>query len=265
MADAVFLRDRAMMTRLLVLADLEQNPGTSLSSVGRRLGITVQAVSDHVRALAADGSVHGSPPRVTPVGRQALREGADRIRRAARELVPPGQVIDATSARATQAVRAGEIVGLVMRDGDLCTAPASGASSTGQAVGDAAPGEEVIVSDLEGILDLRPGHLRVLSLPGPVEGGTQGIAGSDVREASQGRRVGVVGTGASILADRLGVAVEFAFAAAHAAFNAAERGLDVVLWVTRDRLGETMQTLEALDRGTLHPVPLEVRHVGGSG
>ncbi len=261
------LRDRTGITRLLILADLERRPGITLSEVADGLGITVQAVSAHAKELAqqgwlrlADGAYRG-----TPRGLQALHEGARHLHDAVSSLVEPLAVIQVTSAVAAGPVQAGDLVGLFMDEGDLAAKPGRDAPSRGRARTAARPGDEVVVGDLEGMVRLEPGRLTLVSLPGPAEGGVARVDREALRKAmagTPGQRLGAHGTGARVLARRLAKdgpwRLDFEFAADRAAFNAAERGLDVLLLVTRDRLAEVMESFERLNADTLRRVPVEL-------
>lgn len=256
------LRDKSGVTRLLVLAQLEREPGATLSEVADRLGVTVQAVSTYAKALEADGLLAADgPARVTPRGLQALHEGVRALRAEIDALATPLSIIRTTSAVAATKVKAGERVGLVMEDGGLAARARVRAGSSGRALHDAEPGDEVVVTDLQGLVDLQPGRILVIGVPGPVEGG---IARVDVprlrgmlKDAPRAGKVGAVGTGARILAAKLGP-VDFDFAAERAAFNAAERGLHVRLFVTRDQLPEVMRAFEQGNAGTLRRVAVEL-------
>lgn len=264
------LRDRTATTRVLILASL-QGQAATLSEVAERLGVTVQAVSAHARALAAQGllAVHDGSYRPTPRGLQAVHEGVRQLRDAVAALASPLDVIQVASAVAAGPVRKGQEVGLWMADGDLEARPVTRThvepGSRGVAQNDAQPGQEVIVADLKGIVRLEPGILRVISIPAPAEGGVRRVDGDGVtRLLAQGQwaKVGAHGTGARILARQLAaqgrLRLDFEFAADRAAFNAAERGLNALLLVSRDRLAEVMQAYERLNQATLRRVPVEL-------
>jgi predicted transcriptional regulator len=108
---------------------------------------------------------------------------------------------------------------------------------------------------------MRKLRIAVIGVPSPMEGG---IARVDVprlrallKDAPRPEKTGAVGTGACLLAKRLGE-VDFEFAAERAAFNAAERGLAVRLFVARDRLPDVMRAFEDLNGGTLRRVGVEL-------
>lgn len=264
MADAPLrlLRDKAGVTRILILAELEREPGATLSDVAERLDVTVQAVSAYAKELVADGLLAESGPhRVTAKGLQTLHEGVRQLRSAVDAVATPLAVIRVASAVAATKVKAGERVGLVMQDGELHARARVRAGSMGRALNDAEPGEEVVAADLTGLVELAPGRITVVALPSPMEGG---VARVDVprlrgmlKDLPRAHKVAALGTGARVLAARLGE-VHFDFAAERAAFNAAERGLDVRLFVTRDRLPEAMQAFEQGNAGTLKRVGVEL-------
>lgn len=256
------LRDRSEVTRLLILAELEREPGATLSDVAERLDVTVQAVSTYAKDLVRMGLLaEGGPQRVTPKGLQTLHEGVRQLRAAVDSVATPLAVIRVASAVAATRIREGDRVGLVMEGGDLHARARHRAASMGRALADAEPGEEVVVGDLTGLVDLQPGKITVVALPSPMEGG---VARVDVprlrallKEHPRVDKVAALGTGARVLAKRLGT-VDLDFAAERAAFNAAERGLSVRLFVSRDRLPEAMQAFEQGNAGTLRRVPVEL-------
>ncbi len=256
---ARLLRDKAAVTRLLILAEMEREPGVTLSEVASRLDVTVQAVSAYAKDLVAEGALDAEHA-LTPQGRASLHEGVRQMRAAVDAVATPLSVIRVTSAVAATRIKAGDRVGLVMQEGDLAAKARLRASSTGRALRDAEAGEEVVVGDLAGLVELEPGRIHVVAVPGPQEGG---IARVDLprlrgalKEMPRADKVGAVGTGARLLARRLGE-VHFEFAAERAAFNAAERGLSARLFVSRDRLPQVMQAFEEQNQGTLRRVPVD--------
>lgn len=256
------LRDKAGVTRILILAELEREPGATLSGVAERLDVTVQAVSAYAKELVAEGLLaEEGPQRVTPKGLQTLHEGVRRLRAAVDSVATPLSVIRVTSAIADTKVREGESVGLLMQSGDLHAKARLRSSSMGRALHDAESGDELVVGELSGLVDLKPGAITVIAVPSPLEGGTARVdlarLRGQLRELPRAQKVGAVGTGARVLAGRLGE-VDFEFAAESAAFNAAERGLDVRLFVSRDRLPEVVQAFERSNAGTLKRVGVTV-------
>lgn len=265
---ALALRDRTRITRILILAELQRAPGVTLSDVAKRLDVTVQAVSTHAKSLVAAGWLTNRDGQfdVTPKGLQTLHEGVRSLHDAIEAVASPLAVIHVASAIAASAIRAGEEVGLFMADGDLEAKPGRPGPSRGRARNNAKPGEEVVVGDLRGMVQLRPGRLVVVTVPGPAEGGIALVDRDALRKLLaakiQAQRVAAHGTGARILARSMAKdgrgRVDLECAADRAAFNAAERGLDVLLYASRDRLPEVIQSFERLNLETLRRVTVEI-------
>ena len=268
MRGAQALRDKAEATRLLILAELQERPQATLSHVAVRLGITVQAVSAYAKEMAAAGRLQADAGayQVTHKGLQSLHEGVRGLRDAVDGLRERLAVIQVTSAVAAATIRAGDEVGLYMQDGDLAARPSRTAPSRGIARTNARTGGEVLVGELKGMVELTPGRLTVITVPSPEEGGVARVdlAALKARLRPRGKadHTGAHGTGARILARTLsGPAhrpLDFEFAADHAAFNAAERGLAVHLYCSRDLLPDLMRTLERLNADTLRRVPIDL-------
>lgn len=262
-AVAVF-RDRTHLTRLLVLRELHVHKRRTLREIADALGVSVQAVSTYAKGLAVDGLLaeRGGRYQPTPKGLQVLQEGFARLRRVVDDALAPLTVIEATSAIAREPVRAGDEVGLFMEDGHL-VAWKRESGSRGRALADADVDGEVVVGDLTGVVALEPGRLLVLQVPGPLEGGSARVHADAVTTAIKARgfrdpRVAAEGTGALVLATRAGLRVDFSFASVDAAFNAAERGLDVVLLVTRDLVRDAFAVIDERNARTLKTVPVDV-------
>lgn len=264
MAQPRLLRDRTRLTRLLILRELLQRPDAPLREVAAVLDVTPQAVSTHVAGLEKEGLVEAANGRrsVTPTGVQRLQEGFRDVKRTVDEILQPLSVIGATSAVARSAIRAGERVGLFMEKGVLVARAGDKGASTGRAVLGAMPGEEVLLRDLQGVVDLEPGTFWVIRVPGPEEGGSGAVNVPKLRalldrRAVKPERVGVEGTGARVLAAKLNWKPDLEFAAVRASFHAAQLGLDVALLVSQDVWSDAAATIEALNRDALRRVSVE--------
>ena len=268
------LRDRTRITRLLILRDLAERPRTPLRAVAERLGVTVQAVSQHVQALERAGLVRSERGAREPsaAGVQALQEGFADLKRAVDDAVAALARVDVTAALAATPLREGDAVGLFMEDGELVARAGASSASRGRAVHAAREGEEVAVRDLEGVVDLKPGRITVVETPTAAEGGGRAVPAKALRTLLRDRRVtfsrvAATGTSGRVLARRVGLAPGVVFAPVEASFHAAELGLDVLLFAGRDEMPAILQRFEERNRGTLSPVAVRViaAPVGGAG
>lgn len=248
------LRERGRWTKASILSMLSESPGLSRSDMARRLGLTAQAVSVQVHELLDAELVHddgGLHP--TPAGIEALHGDAEALGQAASGLAAPLAAMDVISAVAAGPIREGQTVGLWMRDGDLVADPDQIGASRGTARAGAAVGGEVLVDAPEGITEHQPGRIQVVIVPEPGDGG---IAAATKPPKWSGL-VAAVGTGASIMARRLG-RLDIPFAGAEGALNAAQRGLDVRLFVSADLVSDALRIIEA-DRSGIQVRVLETR------
>lgn len=271
--DLAVLRDKAYMTELAVLFALHRDPTLKLTGVADQLGVTVQAVSNYARAMVEQGLLEEGTHRVTPEGVQELHERLERVKRAVDGAYRRLRVITETAAVAGADLAAGERVRLVMEDGLLTAYPVEGTEddagdaagdeesrgSTGVAAAEAQEGGTVHVTDLEGIVEITPGRVHVVRVPVPPDGKRVRAALDDRGVAWD--RVAGLGTEAQLLARRMDAPL-LEFAAADAAFEAAQLGLDVLLLATPDRVRDAVATLEARNDGALIPVRYELLEVG---
>ncbi len=254
------LRDKSRNTRLLILAHLHERPTATFSEIANHLDISVQAVSVHAKGLTKEGylSHQGNHHAVTSKGLQWLHEAVRDLHAAVGRLGQQLDVIHTTSAIATQPIRGGDAVVLYMHEGDLAARPGTDGASRGIAQHDADAESEVVVGELSGMVELQPGSITVVTVPEPAAGGSRRVATDRLTaKLADARfdRIGALGTGAAILARRVGP-LHIEFAVPESCFNAAERGLNVLLYASRDRLVEALQTIERHNRQTLRHIPV---------
>lgn len=226
------LRDKGLLTRLMILRELGREEGLTMRQVADRLGVTAQAVSEHIKRLVADGHVivEGDGPRLTPLGVAHLERNLfaikDYVDRAVRDL----RRVDACGAVAGATVQKGDRVGLFMERGELYAYPERESPSTGVAEQDAETGQDLAVGGLEGIVHLDPGRVVIGLLPDATEGGSRKLDRERLTEALRGIDV-VVPRGPvarSVTATLEGVTASL-FGGAAAAAEAALKGADVLV------------------------------------
>lgn len=168
------LRRSGTVTELLFLYECVTDPPARLQPIGERLGVTVQAASQAYRRLRASGLVEfrDGRYRATVTGidwlHRALGGFRDDIEARLRRL----HVIRSSRAVALGPLRKGDRVALEMQDGVLSARPGLRGRSLGRAAEDAATGALVAVDQLEGIVPIQRGRIRVLTVdPGRVEEG----------------------------------------------------------------------------------------------
>ena len=160
------LRRSGAVTELLFLYECATTEPTKLRPLATRLHVTVQAVSHIYRQLLARGEIEIVNGRYRPTvsGVAWLHETLDRLAEDLTERLAHLHIIRSTRAIAQETLRAGELVGLEIKEGLLTARRGPHGSSRGRAATDARRGSLVEVTDLEGIVPIRPAGVAVRTL-----------------------------------------------------------------------------------------------------
>ncbi len=257
------LRDVREVTKLLILLEITRSQHTRLKPLAVKLDLTVQAVSEYMKSMRREGLIHevGGVYRATKRGVELLHARFSQIKEFVDSSMRDLRIIDVTSAVAGEDIQEGDSVGLVMERGRLTAYPGREAKSRGRALRGARRGEDVALSDLEGIVDLRPGRLVVLRLPSAQAGGTRAVELTKVKGRLGGFRpdlVAVTDPIAVAFARGLGWPVNLEFAPAEASIDAALRGLNVLLITASPQFEEVTKALEAVNSALEDRIPLRV-------
>lgn len=256
------LRNLGESTRFLILRETSVRHHAVQRTIAEAVGITVQGVSEYLRAMEEDGLIQvvGGEYRPTMDGIRMLHERFRELRDFVDRTAAGLAVIDVTAAFAGNRIERGGTVGLFMRDGELVAYAGRKSPSTGRALRAAEKGEDVAVGDLEGIVALIPGRISLLRVPSAADGGSRRIDPTRVRGALRRANADVVGAidvPAKALARRLRLRVDIRFGAVPAAIEAAERGLSVALLVSEDRVAQVVAAIEEANARTEVKIPYE--------
>lgn len=232
------LRDLRLGTKLLILLEAARDPNVKLKAIAGRLGMTVQGVSEYMHRMREEGLLHEiGGYRPTKKGVQFLHENLQELRKFVEESWKGTMIITSCSALAMDSISKGERVGLFMDDGLLCAYSGKDSTSTGVAECDARAGEIVIIKDLEGIVELRPGKIYMLRAHRAM------LTGDDAKQMSvlrhrinvaRGAVVAVHGLDAQVLAKQLGLMTDIRFSPIESTIEASQKGLDVLLIISSE-------------------------------
>ncbi|WP_227376040.1 DUF7839 domain-containing protein [Haladaptatus halobius] len=256
MADV--LEDKRAATRFRILSEIaDRQPAVSQGEIADAVGVTSQAVSEYIRGLVDDELVEKegrSRYSVTKEGVDWLLQSATDVRRFADHVTDDilGNVGEDAAIAITD-VEEGSAVTLSLRGGLLHARPSDEGPATGIATTDAEAGEEVGVTEFEGIIDLEPGRVAVYQIP-PVRSGGSRAVDSDALAAAceRGDVLAATGVEAVVALRAANVEPDTTFAAGEVAAEGAERGLDVVIVATADSVGRVTDALR--DAGVAYEV-----------
>ena len=222
-------------TRYQILVEIaERQPAVSQQEIADAIGITSQAVSNYLQELVEADHVEKlgrGRYEVTKEGVDWLISQTDQLRSLVEHVSTDviGQV-EVESALATGSATEGDRVSLSMREGYLHATPGDAGSATAVAVTEAEAGQEVGVTDFEGVVDYDLGTVTVVSVPTVRNGGSAGIDPDTVADHATGHDLlAVAGTEAVAVARNADLTPDIEFATPDAVREAAMKGLDVFL------------------------------------
>jgi len=258
------LRDLKETTKLLILLEIVSNRPRALNSIAVKLDITVQGISDYVRKMSEEGLVKkiGGEYRATKKGVEMLENRMFDLKEFVDSSIRQLEIIDMCGAIAGNDIRKDEKVGLFMEDGVLVAYSGKESPSMGIAMFEAKAREDLAVRDPSGMVALKPGKITVLQLSSLQEGGSHSIAFQDVKKTVKSVRfskVAVMDVVSRALANRLEIEPDFDFAPLPSSFEAAVKGMNVLIIASRDTVPVVVSELEAENSRLEDPIPYEVK------
>jgi len=249
------LRDLRVNTELLILVEIIESPSPRLKSIADGLGITVQAVSQYISSMRKEGLISEHRGKLTPTrdGMRLLQEHFSKLKEDVDSVLRRIRVIDSCVAIAGKKVAKGDKVGLIMEDGMLMALPNQKSSSTGRAIEAAAEGDDVLIGELEGIVDLDLGKLLIVEAPSEVDGGSKVANVERVRdkvdEFSPGLLVAGDAVGAALLMKASGEMFTI-HAPIESSMSALSKGVDVVFCGTHESVDLLLQSVISLKKSS---------------
>ncbi|UCF08488.1 MAG: winged helix-turn-helix transcriptional regulator [Thermoplasmata archaeon] len=246
------LRDLRLSTELLILFEIMDNPHTKLKAVAEKLDITVQGASDYLRRMKREGLIQniGGEYRVTKKGIDFLHSNFSELKRFVDSKITELNIIDVCSALAKTPVKKGDEVGIFMEGGVLTAYAGRESSSRGTAFSDADVDEDVAVTDLDGIVSLSPGTIHIMSLPSIREGGSAAVSSDNIKQQYKKikpDKVGVLDVVSLAAVKKADLKPDFEFGTLPASIEAIEKGLDVMLFASRDSVHTAVSTIEDIN------------------
>lgn len=242
------LQDKSLATKFQVIVEIVAGqPGIQQKEIAAKLNISPQAISQYIEKLMEEGLV-------TSDGRSrysVTKEAVNWILQTLRELDSYSASVKKTvtniaicAAVAESDLNKGQAVGLEMKNGILVAKSASRQGAKGMAVTDARKGEEVGISNIDGIVPLERGKITILIVPAIQKGGSKNVNLDRLkRESSKKRPYGAIGIEALIALRKAGIEPQYFYGVAEAAIEAAHSGLPFLIICTDDAIPELLKKL----------------------
>lgn len=242
------LKNKNATTKFQTLVEIANSgPNVQQREIAEKLDITPQAISDYIAQLIKEKmlvSEGRSSYRVTNEGVnwiiQMLRELSgytDYIQRAITN-------ISICTAIAESDLAQSQKIGLKMKEGLLFATNNSSHQATGITVSSARAGEDIGITDIEGIVPMQVGKVTILKIPGIQKGGSNNVNYSVLKKYLKKSPFTVsIGLEAFIVLRKTGS--EFChYGAAEATIEAAKSGLGPLVVCVEDETSGLIAKLE---------------------
>ncbi len=236
--------------------------------------------ADHIYVLH-EGKIkkHGSPPQIfadktmisetglkLPTFVQTFRElkvrgisGGDSpltMLNFVESVSKPFDVLKVRCAVAGTDVCAGEKVGLVMKDGMLCTTRVdidmnAETTALGRVMYNARAGEDIVVGEITGTLTQKTGNIYIVPIPRVIEGGSRAVELETICTMiaeHEPHKIAAMGTSAKVVSRKAGIKCDFEVDVIQSSILAALRGLNVMVFVTGGMVDRVIQKIEYHNR-----------------
>jgi len=246
---AELFEGRSVSTRFRVLVSVaSRQPWVQQKNVAAELGVTVQAVSEHMKELVSMGLVESkgrSSYSVTPLGVDWLLRMAHGLQAYSERVGDIVRDISVTAAIASEDLEQGQQVALEMADGLLhARRVRNGDATSATVVAGGAKGTDVGVTRIEGVIPLLPAQVVVATVPSVREGGSRSVNKCELKAAAA--KAGLVAAlGIESLASlrACGVEPDSWWAAVPAVIEAASAGVSCLLVCTRSEMSRVTERL----------------------
>ncbi len=263
----VLLRDKGEFTKFQILLEIMRNqPHIKQKDISDKLGITIQAISKYFKKLSKEGLIEVGSERVdyrlTPKGVIKLREEVRALENYLTEVKHDLKIEHAWPALATEQVKAGQEIGLVLREGIMYTTDVNNSETRGIVLADANPGEDVGIKELHGKLQMTRGRILIIKLPSIRKGGSHSVDLINVKEfydEFKPDRVGVMGAVGRAVLTKLNIKADIEFGISRSAAIAASRGLNVFVLVVGRMVNRMIQEIDGINMRSSAGIIYEVK------
>ena len=266
---AILLTEKGEFTKFQILLEvMRHQPHIKQKDISDNLGITIQAISKYFKKLSKEGLLEAGSERadyrLTPKAVAKIREDVRGLENYVAEVKHSLKIEHSWPAIATQPVKAGQEVGLVMKGGVMYTKAADSnvAEAKGIALSDAKPGEDLGLKELHGKVKIEQGKILIVKLPSIRKGGSRAVDLVKLRtfyDEFKPDRVGVMGAVGRAVLNKLGLKADIEFGISRSAAIAASRGLNVFVLVVGRMVNRMIQEIDQINMKTNAEIIYEVK------
>lgn len=265
----LLLTNKGEFTKFQILLEVMRNqPHIKQKDIADKLGITIQAISKYFKKLQKEGHLEAGTERadyhLTPKGMIKLQEDLHNLENYLNEIKKDLKTEHAWPAIATQPVKAGEEVGLIMKEGIMYTVATNSplVSAKGTALTDAKAGEDLGLKDIRGKLKGKQGKILIIKLPSIRKGGSRATDLTKIEtylKEFKPDRIGVMGAVGRAVLNKLELEPDIEFGIGRSAAIAASRGLNVLVLVVGRMVNRMVEEIDEVNMKTGDSVIYEIK------
>lgn len=243
------MRSKREASRFQILVEIAENqPAIRQLEIAERLGLTPQAISDHIREMVDEGMISMSGRSnytVTRKGIEWVLANAEVLESYIRHIrLDVIRHISVWTALAAEDLKCGQPVGLFMKDGCLY-AGRKPRSATATVYEDAKKNEDVGIVDVNGIIDHHEGVIHVCKIPRVQHGGSRRVDRDRLKEIVATTPVtAAAGIEASVALKSIGRNPELFFGAFDGVIEAALHGITCSIVIVDNDFTNFLKKLE---------------------
>lgn len=250
--EMMVFKNRGTLTQFQILAEIaEPKSNIHQKDIAKKLGISVQAVSENIKNLVDEGYVetsggHGDY-RITMKGIEKVKNDVSGLKTYVDEVLEIMNTYKSVwPAIAQENLKKGDEVGLRMDEGILY-ATTQKTSAYATVLNSVRKGEDVALTGLDGLIELEPGNVVIIKLPTMDQGGSRACDLNNIRricEEKDYNRIGIMGTVSRAVVKKLGIKSDFEFATPQVTVEAAKMGLNVLVFTVGKMAGTITRRLD---------------------
>jgi putative transcriptional regulator len=257
------------LTKFQILLEIMRNqPHVKQKDISEKLGITIPAVSKYFKKLTDECLLEAGSERadyhLTPKGVTKLQDDMRNMEDYVNGIKMDLKIERAWPAIATQPVKVGQEVGLIMKEGIIYTVPTDSplAKAKGTALADANIGDDLGLKDLHGKINVKPGKIMIVKLPSIRKGGSRVTDMAKVKafyNEFKPDRIGVMGTVGRAVLNKIGEETDLEFGISRSAAIAASRGLNVFILAVDRMVNRIIQEIDLTNMKSGSSISYEVK------
>ena len=243
------LRSKREVSRFQILVEIAENqPAIRQLEIAEKLGVTPQAVSDHIRELVDEGMISMSGRSnyvVTRAGIEWVLANAEILESYIRHIrLDVIQHNSVWAAFAADDLKSGEIVGLFMKEGYLY-AGKKPRSAMATVHADANKNEDVGIVDVNGIIEHNEGVIHICKIPRIQHGGSRRVDKEKLKEiVAMTRMTAASSIEASAALRSIGRKPDLFFGACDGVIEAALHGITCTIVIVDNEFTNFLKRLE---------------------